>query len=220
MDSLFKKYHLLKNIFILFGVLQLMSCEQHPPLPPPPPEKMEQINLPESKIIRYQTNPQGDVDKIVVEQNHQSLDIHFPPHLGKNVTAIAKINSIVTIKADQRGKDFELNFIATQNGNSSLDVTKIPPPKPMPGKEIILKSSSVQLIKDDEKNVTGFVIEGKTVKLKPDESATLAPLLLKAKEVEVTALEREQKDGTLNINPFPPIKMIQIKIDSIVYKMR
>lgn len=220
MDSLFKKYHLLKNIFILFGVLQLMSCEQHPPLPPPPPEKMEQINLPESKIIRYQTNPQGDIDKLVVEQNHQSFEVHFPPHLGKNITDIAKINSIVTIKAHKREKDFELNFIATQNGNSSLDVTKIPPPKPMPGKEIILKSSSVQLIKDDEKKVIGFVIDGKTVMLKPDESITLAPLLLKAKQVEVTALEREKNDGTMNINQFPPVKMIEIKIDSIVYKMR
>lgn len=75
-------------------------------------------------------------------------------------------------------------------------------------------------MKNKENKITGFLIGQKTVMLGPEERIILAPLLIKAHRVEVTALERDQREGIVNTLKFPPVRMMEIKLDSIVYKIR
>ena len=173
----------------------------------------------DGQVVSYKTNPESNIDKIILSRGNQKFEIHFPPHLAKHILEIAKVNAWVHIETSQRDRGYELVSISSQNGKNIFDTKEISPPKPNPGKEITITGSISKLIRDQNGEIKGFVVGKKTVLLKPEESRTLAPLLMKAHQVEVTALERDTKDGTINTLQFPPVVMTEIKIDSIIYKI-
>ncbi|WP_307445838.1 MULTISPECIES: hypothetical protein [Chryseobacterium] len=214
-------YHISKIIFIFWAVFCLGGCDRKPPLPPPvsPPETKQTIRL-NGKVTAYETNPEGNIDRMTLDQGKQKSEIHFPPHLARQILDIAQLNTFVKLKVDQRDRGYELISLASEDGKNTFDTRGIPPPKPSPGKEIRIKGTVSGWIRSRQNETTGFVIGRKTVMLNPEESRILAPLLIKAKQVEVTALERDANDGTINTLQFPPVKVKEITIDSIVYKIR
>jgi len=214
-------YHLSKIIFIFSAVFCLSGCSKKRPLPPPGPHPdiEKRIDL-KGRVASYGTNPEGSIDRIVLNHGNQQSEIHFPPHLAKYVLEIAELHDSVYIRTFLRDRGYELVSIASEDGKKVLDTGKILPPRPSPGKEIRISGAVSQWISDRENKVTGFVTGKKTVLLNPEESRILAPLLMKAHQVEVRALERDTRDGTINTFRFPPVKPVEIKIDSIVYKIR
>lgn len=213
-------YYLSKIIFIFSAVFCLSGCGKKPPLPPPvPPSEIEKPMLLNGRVEGYETNPESNIDKIILNQGKQKSEIHFPPHLAKPILEIAKVNAYVHLKTSWRKRGNELISISSEDGKKIFDTQGILPPKPNPGREIRITGKISGWVRNSKNDTAGFVIGNKTVMLNPQESRTLAPLLMKAKQVEVTALERDTKDGTINTFRFSPVKMKDIKIDSIVYKI-
>lgn len=188
-----------------------------PPARPPDVGKTADLN---GKVVSYGTNPEGNIDRMVLNQGNRKPEIHFPPHLAKDVLEIATVNTSVHIKTSLKDRGYELVSIASEDGKKVFDAGKILPPKPRPGKEIRIAGAVSGWIRNRENAISGFIIGKKTVLLNPDESRILTPLLRKAGRIEVAALEREAGDGTLNTFKFPPVKATEIKIDSIIYKIR
>ncbi|MFY1046100.1 hypothetical protein [Chryseobacterium sp. GP-SGM7] len=213
-------YHLLKINFIFFAVFCFISCGKKPVLSPPAPPQIEKPVQLEGKVIGYENNPKGDIDKLILAQGNQRFEIHFPPHLARHIIDIAKVNAWIYIKASPKKRDYELVTISSIDGKYFFDTKKILPPIPSPGKEIRIRGVVSDFVRNHESEIIGFVLDKKTVMLNPDESRTLVPLLKKAKYLEVNALERDVKDGIVNTFQFPPVVMTEIKIDSIVYKIR
>lgn len=214
-------YHLSKIIFIFSAAACLSGCGKKPPLPlPGPPSGIEKPVLLNGRVAGYESNPEGSIDKIILDQGNHQSEIHFPPHLAKYVLAIAKVNTSVHIKTSLKGRGYELASIASEGGEKVFDTGRILPPKPSPGKEIRITGDVSGWVRNRENTVTGFLIGKKTVLLNPEESRILAPLLMKAHQVEVRALERDTRDGTVYTFRFPPVKATEIKIDSIIYKIR
>lgn len=214
-------YHLSKILFIFAVVFCLCGCEKKPPLPPPtPPLSIEKPIRMNGKITGYAANPEGNIDRIMLNRGNQRFEIHFPPHLAKSILEIAKVNASVHLEIFQTNRGYELVSVSSENGRNNFATTEIAPPKPSPGKEVRLMGTISTMIRNRDHEITGFVIGKKTVMLNPEESKTLAPLLMKANRIEITALERNTKDGTVNTLRFPPVIMTEIKIDSIVYKIR
>lgn len=214
-------YHLSKIIFIFFAVCCLGGCKKKPPLPPPvPPLEIEKPVQLDGQVIRYETTPEGNIDQMVVDQGKQQSDIHFPPHLARQILEIAQPGASIHLKVARRDRGYELISVSSEDGNNRFDIQGILPPKPSPGKEIRIKGAVSEFIRNRRNETIGFVIGKKTVMLNPEESRILAPLLIKATQVEVTAMERDANDGTINTLRFPPVKMTEITIDSIVYKIR
>lgn len=214
-------YHLSKIIFIFLTVLCFSGCGKKPPLlPPGPPPEMEKPMQLDAKVMGYKTTPDGNIDRMTVSQGKQRVTIHFPPHLAKHILEIAEINAVVHLKTHMTNRGYELVSVASENGKDAFDTGRILPPRPRPGKEIRITGTVSRLIGNGKNGITGFVVGKKTVMLHPEESRVLVPLLKKAGQVEVTALERNTEDGTVNTLPFPPVVMTEIKIDSIVYKIR
>jgi hypothetical protein len=214
-------YHLSKIIFIFSAVCCLSGCGKKLPLPPdgPPPGIGKPVEL-NGKVVSYGTNPEGNIDRMVLNQENRESEIHFPPHLAKYVLEIAKVSASVHLKTSSRGRGYELVAIASEDGKKVFDAGEILPPKPSPGKEIRIAGAVSGWIRNRENTVTGFVVGRKTVLLNPEEGRILAPLLMKAKRIEVDALERDAGDGTVSTLKFPPVKAVEIKIDSIIYKIR
>lgn len=216
-------YHLSRILFILSAAVCLSGCGKKPPLPPhiPSPHAEQQAQL-NGRVVRYGTNPEGNIDRLVLgrEPGNQETEIHFPPHLAKPILDIAKVNASVTLRISHGHRGDELITVSSEDGRMAFDAGKILPPKPSPGKEIRLKGAVSGMIRNRENTVTGFVIGKRTVMLNPEEGRILDPLLPKAGQVEVIALERSAEDGTINTLRFPPVKATEIKIDSIIYKIR
>lgn len=208
-----------KYFLFFFMVFILSGCEKKPPVPPHLHPGTEESALLTGKVKAFGTNPEGDIDKIILNQDGKEIKIHFPPHLAKYILEIAKKNKTVVIEATSGENSYELTSVSSAD-RKAFNAGKILPPKPSPGKEIFMKGTISGFIKDQENRITGFMIGQKTVMLRPEERITLAPLLMKAHRVEVTALERDQREGIVNTLKFPPVRMIEIKIDSIVYKIR
>lgn len=216
-------YRLSEIFFILSAVFCLSGCGKKKPLPPHiPPSQAERAVQLNGRVVRYGTNPEGNIDRLVLdrEPGNQKTEIHFPPHLAKPILEIAKVDASVTLRISHRDRGDELLSISPEDGHTAFDAGKILPPKPRPGKEIRLKGAVSGMIRNRENAVTGFVIGKRTVMLNPEEGRILSPLLLKAVQVEVTALERSTEDGTINTLTFPPVKATEIKIDSIIYNIR
>lgn len=203
------------------AVCCLGSCEKRPPLPPPvpSPEIKKPVEL-DGKVARYETTPEGNIDQMVLDQGKQQSEVHFPPHLARQILEIAQPSAFVHLKVARRDHGYELISVSSENGNNRFDIQGILPPKPSPGKEIRIKGKVSEFIRNRRNETTGFVVGQKTVMLNPEESRILAPLLIKANQVEITAMERDANDGTINTLRFPPVKMTEITIDSIVYKIR
>ncbi len=215
-----RTYNLLKiNFIFLLGFL-LSGCEKKPPVPPHSDPRIEKQSLLTGIVQAYETNPEGDIDKIVLNLDSTKVKVHFPPHFAKNILEIAKKNAVVKVRVSSREDNFELISIAGEDHTRFFDAGKILPPKPSPGKDIVIKGHISDFIKNPENKITGFVMDRKTVILDPEEGNILAPLLIQAHQVEVTARERDKKEGVINILKFPPVRITEIKIDSIVYKLR
>lgn len=216
-------YRLSEILFILSAVFCLSGCGKKPSLPPhiPLPEAGQQVQL-NGRVVRYGTNPEGNIDRLVLhrEPGNQKTEIHFPPHLAKPILEIARMNTSVRIMTSRRDRGSELIAVSSEDGSHTYNAGEIAPPKPRPGKEILLKGAVSGMIRNRENTVTGFVIRERTIMLNSEEGRILSPLLLKAGQVEVTALERGTEDGTINTLTFPPVKATQIKIDSIIYNIR
>lgn len=174
------------------------------------------------RVVRYGTNPEGNIDRLVLnrEPGNQKTEIHFPPHLAKPILEIARMNTSIRIMVSRRDRGNELIAVSSEDDSHTFNAGAIAPPKPRPGKEIRLKGKVSGMVMNRENTATGFVIGDRTVMLNPEEGRILAPLLLKAGQVEVTALERGTEDGTINTLIFPPVKAAEIKIDSIIYNIR
>lgn len=214
-----RTYYLSKIFFIFFVLFVLSGCEKKPPVPPHLHSKIEEQVMLNGKVKAYETNPEGDIDKIILNRDGKKLKIHFPPHLAKYILEIAEKNETAAIKATSREDSYEL--ISVTSGNrKTFDTGKLLPPKPSPGKKIFIKGNVSALIKDRENQITGFVIGQRTVMVSLEESTTLVPLLMKANYIEVTALERDKREGIVNTLRFPPVRMMEIKLDSIIYKIR
>lgn len=216
---IFKRtYSLLKIIFI-FSLISIFSrCEKKLPVPTHLHQEIKETVWLNGTVKAYETNPEGDIDKIILNQKKKNITIHFPPHVAKYILEIAKKNHAIQIKAVSRPDIYELISISSEDGKSSFDVGKILPPKPSQGKKIIIKGKVFGFIKNRENDITGFIINHKTIMLNPEQRSTLVPLLMKAHQVEVRVLERNMKEGTVNTMKFPPVRMMEIKIDSIIYK--
>lgn len=215
-----RTYNLLKIISIFFVTFILFGCEKQPPAPPHLHPEKEKSTLLRGEVKAYESNPDGDIDKIVLNYNNREVAIHFPPHLAKYILDIAKKNEVINVKAAIHPDHYELISISSKDDKSSFDARKIMPPNPSPGRETIIKGQLSGFIKNKDNLITGFIIGQKTVMLGPEERISLTPLLMKAHWVEVKVLERNTKEGIVNTLQFPTVRMTDIKIDSTVYKIR
>lgn len=91
-------------------------------------------------VLKYGSNSQGDIDKILLSQGHKKIWLHFPPHTARQVTAAAKINDPVQATVGQKyfpgpnpGEVFELEYLRSNSSNTAVDMSQIPAPFPKKG---------------------------------------------------------------------------------------
>jgi len=174
-------------------------------------------------VVKYGSNHEGDIDKILIASDEKEVWLHFPPHMARLVKSVAIINEPVDGLADQKGPPhrphqenlFELKSIVNNKLETKVDLTQIHAPIPREGIKI-----EIQGIPSSNRNENTFMLAGKVVKLPPHMAHELFPLINQAKRIMVKGYMRDSTDGFVSDSGLPVVKPSSIKIDSVIYKVR
>ncbi|MGI4950891.1 MAG: hypothetical protein ACRYGM_03735 [Janthinobacterium lividum] len=80
------------------------------------------------KVTQYEVTPRGDVDGLILADG---TEVHFPPHLGTQVTAIVQPGADVTLRAEKNGT--VLRAALVKDDASGKSVVDRGPPAPGTG---------------------------------------------------------------------------------------
>lgn len=221
-----------KNILLiamaaLIVMLVVILIRDKPPfeLRPPPPRhenKGEEIKI-EGSVKEFGSNPMGDIDKILLQQNDTSLWLQFPPHTARQILNIAKKNEKIklVIHEEMPGREDDMHgtiiVSITNTAEETFDLRKIPPPTPAPGKMVTVEGTNVQLNTDNQNHVMSMVLADKIIVLPRHVQQSLLPLLSSAHHITVEGYERNPEDGFVNKSGFNLVKPVAIIIDSVKY---
>lgn len=175
------------------------------------------------RVVKYGSNHDGDIDKLLVASDEKEIWLHFPPHMARLVKSVGIINEQVDALADQKGPPhrphqeniFELKSIVNKKWDTKVDLTRIHAPLPRKGIEL-----EIQGIPSFNKNENTFMLAGKVIKLPPHMAHQLFPLISQAKTIMVKGYMRDSTDGFLSDTGLQAVKPSSIKIDSVIYKIR
>lgn len=177
----------------------------------------------EGTVVKYGSNHEGDIDKLLVLSDKKQVWLHFPPHMARLIKSVAIINEPVEVLADQKSPPhgprqenlFELKSIVNNKLETKVDLTQIHAPIPRKGIKI-----EIHGIPSLSRNENSFMLAGKVVKLPPHMAHQLSPLINQAKTIMVKGYMRDSTDGFLSDSGLPVVKPSSIKIDSVIYKIR
>jgi len=94
------------------------------------PGRLDPCTLAEfhGKVTQYEVTPRGDVDGLILADG---TEVHFPPHLGMQVTAIVQPGAEVTLRAEKNGT--VLRAALLKDDASGKSVVDSGPPAPGTG---------------------------------------------------------------------------------------
>ena len=218
---------ILLTVILAAGLLWYIPQKKEPILldnrfPSKGPIADKQVKI-RGTVVKYGSNREGDVDKVLLSSNEKQVWLHFPPHTAKLVATVAVINEQVEALAKQRGplhkenqgEVYELKFMSNNVLQTKVNLEDIPAPAPKKGIEI-----EIEGIPSLHSNENTFLLSGKMVTLPPHMARELFPLINQAKIITVKGFMRDSTDGFLSESGLPVVKPISIKINSVIYKIR
>ena len=197
-------------------------------------EDLRKIKLPlhkESKVegivLEYGSNPEGDIDKMLVDSPAEKIWLHFPPHMARAIKEATPVNSPIEAMADIGGPArhdpnpvYRLKYLRNQSTKVDIDLDRIPAPAPSIGVEVEVKGNTAQDFKNGQGRGNTFILAGKLISLPPHKARELIPLISQAKIILVKGNMRDTAEGFLSASGRPVVKASSIQLDSITYKIR
>lgn len=175
-------------------------------------------------VEAYGSNPDGDIDKLLLKSGEGMLWLHFPPHTARAVLAVAKINTTVTAVIHTgpgpAGKAAELAILYDAAGQHSARVDNIPPPPPDAGVKVNVSGRIDSLQRDREGLTVSIIIGQNLVLLPPHVRNGLANLLQENGQVTVSGKQRSPNNGFVNERGFAVIRPDTLTLKNIHYLIR
>lgn len=134
------------------------------------------------KVAQYDLTPAGDVDGLILADG---TEVHFPPHLGRDVQAAVRPGDEVVIRGERNGPVLRAGSIAG-NGTTVVDRGPpaggpLPPRRPglgAPGQDMEAAGVVKMALHGPEGELNGALLEnGTMVHMPPPEASRLAHLL-------------------------------------------
>ena len=179
------------------------------------------------RVLQYGTNPEGDIDKILLDAAGKKYWLHFPPHTARAVTSVAPVNNSIDVTADQSdgpgphaGSDYEVRFLRNRSKNKELDMDQIPSPEPRKGMEVIIEGNVSDVLRRSMSEKQNFELSGRLISMPPHMARELLPLIRKAEMIKVKGNLRDSTSGFLSATGMPVVRPTMITLDSITYKIR
>ncbi|MDQ6733558.1 MAG: hypothetical protein M3Z35_05485 [Nitrospirota bacterium] len=181
-----------------------------PDLPPPPDrpyERQAQDNFTQptagGTVKQYLMNPHGDVDGLLLGDGTQ---VHFPPHMGNELTTEIKLGNQVTVQGDRLEGTPLVRAEAITNSRTGRAVVEHEPSwkdRPIPPhlKRLSMKdmqaSGSIQaLLYAPRGEIRGFILaDGTQIHMRPDVGDSLARTLTAGETVQAEGYGTDNQYG-------------------------
>ena len=214
---------IMTGLFALF--LYVSKKEPHQP-PPQDITARPDITI-KGKIERYGSNPDRDIDKLLLKSSDDEQWLHFPPNTAKDVLSAAHIGDVVEASANDKKKPAPdgiaqkelVSFTNTKTGRT-LVVQHLPPPPPAEGKEVEISGNILDYIADGKGNTRSVIVDHWLVSLPPHARDALLPLLAKGKKVTVKGWERNTESGFVNEGNLSVVRPYAVVIDGTQYSIQ
>ncbi|MDQ1095247.1 UNVERIFIED_CONTAM: hypothetical protein QE387_001277 [Pseudacidovorax intermedius] len=196
-------------VFLMAAVV--VNAQAQAPVPPkdprpgierpgPGPDALKEITTLSGTVSKMVTNDDFVYDGFYLNSNGGSVLVKFPPHLGSQITALAKQGSQISIKgiadvAPNGEKSFRMNSISA-NGKTIEDT---PPAVPeTPPQEVAVTESGT--ITDLQKNregdaVVGIFVDQTLLKMPPHIYQQLGQSLVKGAKISFTGFKKPDNSG-------------------------
>jgi hypothetical protein len=176
-------------------------------------------------VLEYGSNPDGDIDKMLLATSEEKVWLHFPPHTARSVKEAAPVHSHIEATVDQGGPAgntsvYELKYLRKQSVEVGINLAKIPAPVSRKGFEVEIKGNIAQDLNPEQEPGYAFILSGKLILLPPHMAQELFPLIRRAKMILVKGYMRDSSEGFLSASGKPVVKASAIQLDSITYKIR
>ncbi len=192
--------------------------------PGPRPDALREITTLSGTVSKMITNDDFVYDGFYLNSNGGQVLVKFPPHLGSQITAMARQGSAVSIKgfedaAPNGEKAFHMNSI-TANGKTVEDT---PPAVPQtPPQEISVTQSGT--IKDLQKNkegdaVVGILVDNTILRIPPHIFQQLGQSLVKGAKISFTGFKKPDNSGEVAERKVDIVRARMISVNGKEYSL-
>ncbi|MFY1046101.1 hypothetical protein [Chryseobacterium sp. GP-SGM7] len=209
------------------------NAQTQPPVPPanphpgmerPRPDALREITTITGTISKMTVNDDFIYDGFDIASNGESVSVKFPPHLGSQISALAKQGSQISVKgfADVTPtgeKAFRMSSV-TANGKTIEDT----PPAVLqtPPQEVSVTKSGT--ITDLQKNkqgdtVVGLFVDNTIVKMPPHIYQQLGQTLTKGTKISFTGFQKPANSGEVAEKKFNIIHARTISVNGKEYSL-
>ena len=204
-----------------------MGPGQPPKSMPKGPEArgLEPVTSFKGKIVKTISNDDFVYDGFYLLSNQDSLLVKFPPHLGKQIDALGKVGTNVTVTGTSENSPSavrEIRLVSlTANGKKVTDTA--PPVPPVPTEEKFVdgtgRISSMQT--DREGRVNGFVLDNKTLlRIPPQVSSQLASSVSKGVSIGYSGNQKTSKSGEMSTADYAVIRCKTLTVNGQQYLVK
>lgn len=198
--------------------------DPRPGMEKPGPQALKEITTISGTVSKLKTNDDFVYDGFYLNSNGGSVLVKFPPHLGSQITALAKQGSQISIKgfedvAPNGEKSFHINSI-TANGKTVEDT---PPAAPQaPPQEVSVSESGT--ITDLQKNkegdaVVGIFVDNTLLKMQPHIYQQLGQSLVKGTKISFTGFKKPDNSGEVAERKFDIVRAKTISVNGKEYSL-
>lgn len=202
-----------------------------PPVPPgqlvpPPPAASQQLQLISTfsgSFVKMVANDDYIYDGFYIISNGDSLLVKFPPHLGKQMQDIAKSGERVTVKGflttnPLNQKEVRMYSVQPENHAEIIDTASIAQGTP-PAQTYTSGSGKITMLqKNREGNVTGFLLDGKTIlRIPPHIGNLLSPAAKVNDSVSYTGMKKSLNNGEVMAQDYAIVRSQTVTLNGQQY---
>ncbi len=222
-------------VFLMTAVV--VNAQAQPPVPPkdprpgmerpepgPRPDEVREITTLSGTVSKMSTNDDFVYDGFYLNSSGGQVLVKFPPHLGSQITTLAKQGSQISIKgmadvAPNGEKSFRMNSM-TANGKTIEDT---PPAVPQtPPQEVSVTESGT--ITDLQKNkegdgVVGIFVDNTLLKMPPHIYQQLGQALVKGTKISFTGFKKPDNSGEVAERKFNIVRARTISVNGKEYAL-
>ena len=206
---------------------QLADKPIEPPRPGmerPRPEAIKEITTISGTVSKLATNDDFVYDGFYVSTSNGDILVKFPPHLGSQITALAKDGNQVTVKgvADVTPtgeKNFRLNSI-TVGGKTIEDVPPVAPTTP-PQEVAVSESGTISELQKNKEGdaVVGLFVNNTIVKMPPHIYQQLGQSLVKGAKISYSGFKKPENNGEVAAKNYKIVHARTISVNGKEYQL-
>lgn len=190
----------------------------------PGPETIREISTVIGKVSKMAVNDDFVYNGFYITSNGESVLVKFPPHLGSQITALAKNGSSVSVKgvadvAQNGEKSFRMNSL-TANGKTVEDVAPAVPQTPPQEVSVSESGTITQLQKNKEDNaVVGIFIGNTILKMPPHIYQQLGQSLVNGAKISFTGFKKPENSGEVAEKKYNIVHARTISVNGKEYSL-